>query len=138
MALELFLPVAKLGASLIGVLMLGWFARWLKLGGEPRIRDADHACQLAFEGQYGFKGVDAVVDRAGYSALVRDASNRHVIISMLGNHYVTRLIFPPIEGRLDQKLLTIDLQETDFVPITLNLGEQAQYWASGLRHIPHA
>jgi hypothetical protein len=47
------------------------------------------------------------------------------------------MIYPPIEGRLDQKFLTIDLAETDIAPVTLNLGEAAQYWAAGLRHIPN-
>jgi hypothetical protein len=127
----------KLLLSLLGVLALGWLARWLELGGDMRIRDEDHAKQLAFEGLYGFKGVDAVLDLAGYSALVRDANNRHALMSVLGNRIVCRMLHLPIEGRLDQRLLTIDLQEPDFAPVTLNLGEQAPFWASGLRHIPH-
>ncbi len=128
----------KLALSLAGVLMLGGFARWLGLGGDMRIRDEDHAKQLARDGISGFKGIDATVDLAGYSALVRDAIGRHAILVVLGNKVVARLIRPPIEGRLDQKLLTLDLQEPDFEPVTLNLGDKAQYWASGLRHIPNA
>ncbi len=128
----------KLGASVFGVLLLAGLARWLDLGGEMRIRDEDHAKRLAFEGQYGFKGLDAAVDLAGYSALVRDVANRHVLLTMVGNKIVSRQVRPPIEGRLDQKLLTLDLQEPDFETVTLNLGEAAQYWASGLRHIPNA
>jgi hypothetical protein len=132
----LIAEIAKLVGSLVAVLLLGWIAKWMGLGGEIRIRDEDHAKQLAFEGQNSFIGVDAVVDLGGYSALVRDADGRHVVIALLGNHFVTRMIRPPIEGRLNQKLLTIELQDPDFEPVTLNLGEQAQFWASGLRHIP--
>jgi hypothetical protein len=122
--------------SLVAVLALGGLARWMGLGGDVRIRDTDHAIGLAGEGIYGFAGVDGAVDRAGYSALVRDQAGRHVLIMVKGNKFVTRLVVPPIEGRLDQKLLTIDLREPDCPAVTLNLGEKAQYWASGLRHIP--
>ena len=129
---------AKIGATLLAVLAMGWFARWLGVGGDVRIRDADHAKQIADLGLYGFAASDAVVDRAGYSALLRDAAGHHALVTVLGNRFVTRRVVPPIEGRLDQKLLTIDLNEPAFGPVTLNLGEAAQYWASGLRHMPHA
>ncbi len=129
---------AQLLVSLLAVLALGWFARWLDLGGDHRIADEDHALRLAFEGQYGFQGVAAAVDMAGYSALVRDSANRHVLVSAKGNQFVTRMLRPPIEGRLDRKFLTIDVQEPDLPPVTLNLGDAAQYWASGLRHVPNA
>jgi hypothetical protein len=122
--------------SLAAVLALGWLARWMGLGGDVRIADQSHAIRIAYDGIYGFAGVDAAIDRAGYSALVRDALGRHVLIMVKGNKFVTRLVTPPIEGRLDHKLLTIDLREPDCAPVTLNLGDKAQYWASGLRHIP--
>jgi hypothetical protein len=128
---------AKLAASLLAVLALGWLSRQLGLGGDHRIRDQEHAFQIAFEGQYGFQGVDAAIDLAGYSALVKDALNRHVLIHTKGNHFITRTVRPPIEGRLDRKFLTLDLQEPDMGPVTLNLGDKAQFWASGLRHIPN-
>ncbi len=137
MAWPVILIVTKFGASLAGVLALFWVTRWLELGGDARITGVDHAKRIAFEGAYGFQGVDAAVDLAGCSALVRDASNRHIVISKAGDHFVTRMVRPPIEGRLDQRLLTIDLQEPNFPPVTLNLGDKAQYWASGLRHIPN-
>lgn len=126
----------QLAVSLVAILALAWLARRLGLGGDARIADRDHALNLAAEGIYGFAGIDAAVDRAGYSALVRDAAGRHVLIIVKGNKFVTRMIRPRVEGRLDQKLLTLDLREPDCPPVTLNLGDQAQYWASGLRHIP--
>jgi hypothetical protein len=126
----------QMAASLAAVLALGWLARWMQLGGDTRITGKAHALQIAHDGIYGFAGVDTAIDRAGYSALVRDAHGRHALIMVKGNKFVTRLVTPPIEGRLDQKLLTIDLGEPDCAPVTLNLGDKAQYWASGLRHIP--
>lgn len=126
----------QLAVSLPAIFAVAWLARRLGLGGEARIASREQALQLAAEGSYGFAGVDAAVDRAGYSALVRDAQGHHLLIMVKGNKFVTRMIRPPLEGRLDQKLLTLDLREPDCPPVTLNLGDQAQYWASGLRHIP--
>jgi hypothetical protein len=130
--------VIQMAISLIAVLALGWLARWLGLGGDVRIANQAQAIRIAYDGLYGFSGIDAAIDRAGYSALVRDRSGRHILIMVKGNKFVTRLVTPPIEGRLDHKLLTIELREPDCPPVTLNLGDKAQYWASGLRHIPVA
>lgn len=127
----------QVGASLIAILALAWFAKWLGLGGDARITDTDHAKRIAFDTLYGFQAVDAAIDRAGYSALVKDGANRHALIFKLGAHFVARMVCPPIEGRLDQKFLTIDLAEQGIAPVTLNLGDAAQYWAAGLRHIPN-
>jgi hypothetical protein len=133
-----WMMLAQLGVSLLAVFAVGWLTRWMGLGGEVRIRDEDHARMIAFDSLYGFAATDAAVDRAGYSALVKDASGHHALINVKGAHFVARAVRPPIEGRLDRALLTIDLQEPDFEPVTLNLGDKAQYWASGLRHIPNA
>ncbi|HMT45226.1 MAG TPA: hypothetical protein PKA59_11770, partial [Chakrabartia sp.] len=59
-------------------------------------------------------------------------------IFRVGNRFVTRLVPNTAGARLDQALLTINLHEPDLPPVILNLGEKAQYWASGLRHIPDA
>jgi hypothetical protein len=127
----------ELGLSLIAVLALGWLASWMDLGGDRRIIDEAHALKIADQGEYGFRGIDVAMDRAGCSALVRDQTHRHVLIHLKGNQFVTRLVDPSTEGRLDQKFLTLDFHQPDMDPVTLNLGDKAQYWASGLRHIPH-
>lgn len=128
--------IIQFSISLIAILALYGIARWLKLGGDARIVDAAQAKQIAFDSHYGFIGVDAVVDRAGFGALIKDAENNHILIKAHGAHFVTRIIEPPIDGRLDHGLLTIVPAESSFGAVTLNLGDQAQYWASGLRHIP--
>lgn len=129
--------VVQLAASLAAIVALFGLARWLGLGREARIADEAHARQIAFDSHYGFTATDAIVDRAGFAALVRDASNRHILIKAHGAHFVTRMIMPPIEGRLDHQFLTLVAEDAAFGAVTLNLGDQAQYWASGLRHIPN-
>jgi hypothetical protein len=131
-----WMPFIHLGLSIGAVFMLGWLARWLQLGGDFRIKDFDHAKQLAFNAIDGFDAVAAAVDRAGGSALLKDAQNRHMLLAVKGNTIVARMVTPAMAGRLDHKFLTINVGEPNFPAVTLNLGDKAQYWASGFRHIP--
>ncbi len=122
-----------LGGSFVGVLALGLAAHLLGLGADIRIADAAHARILADEAHCGFDPVDVVVDRAGHAALLKDADGRHMLIRAHGNHFASRLIEPPFFGRLDRRTLTIETSDRMFGRVTLDLGDQAARWASGLR-----
>jgi len=108
----------------------------LNLGGDLRIRDEDHARALAQEAVYGFVPTDMVIDRAGMGALLKDAQGRQMLLRRHGAAFVGRLLDRRLEARLDQNFLTIGTGEKTFGSITLNLGDAAQYWAAGLRHVP--
>ena len=123
--------------SLVSVLLLAGLALWLKLGGDVRIKDAAHARQIATEIVFGFVAKDVVIDRAGIGALLKDEEGRQMVIRRTGAHFVGRLLHPGVEARLDQQFLTLGTGEKTFGTITLDLGDQAQYWASGLRHLKH-
>lgn len=122
-----------LAGSLVGIFGLVLAARWLGLGADPRITDEDHARRLADEAHCGFDAVDVVVDRGGYAALLKDAQARHMLIRAHGNHFVARMVEPPFFGRLNRKMLTIRLPERTFGEVTMDLGDRAAIWASGLR-----
>lgn len=128
--------LVKLGGSLLAILGLAWLAKLLNLGGDLRIRDAAHAREIANEAVYGFDATDIVIDRAGMGALLKDVQGRQMLIRRHGAGFVGRLLDQNIEARLDQNFLTIGTGERAFGTITLNLGDAAQYWAAGLRHLP--
>ena len=128
--------LVKLGGSLLAILGLAWLAKLLNLGGDLRIRDAAHAREIANEAVYGFDATDIVIDRAGMGALLKDAQGHQMLIRRHGAGFVGRLLDQNIEARLDQNFLTIGTGERTFGTITLNLGDAAQYWAAGLRHLP--
>lgn len=132
----MWVELAKLGGSFVAILGLAWLASLLKLGGDLRIRDEDHARELANETVYGFEAIDVVLDRAGMGALLKDVQGRQMLIRRHGAGFVGRLLDRRIEARLDQNFLTIGTGERTFGSITLNLGDAAQYWAAGLRHLP--
>jgi hypothetical protein len=125
----------KLAGSVIAILFLAWLARHWQLGGDDRIRSEDQARAIADEIICGFDPVDIAIDKAGMGALLRDANGRHLLVRRHGASWAGRLLDSHSEARLDQKFLTIGTGERNFGTVTLNLGEQAQYWAAGLRHL---
>jgi hypothetical protein len=127
--------LVQLALSLVAVLLIAAIARWMKLGGDVRIRDEDQARLLADQAVCGFNSCEVVVDRAGIGALLKDAEGRQMLIRRNGAHFVGRLLDRDVVARLDRNFLTIGTGERTFGKITLDLGKNAQYWAAGLRHL---
>ena len=127
--------LVQLALSLVAVLLIAAIARWMKLGGDVRIRDKDQARLLADQAVCGFNPSEVVIDRAGIGALLKDTEGRQMLIRRNGAHFVGRLLDRNVAARLDRNFLTIGTGERTFGKITLDLGKDAQYWASGLRHL---
>lgn len=125
----------KLAGSIVAILFLAWFARWLDLGGDVRIRSDEQAREIADQVLSGFDPVDIAIDKAGIGALMRDAEGRHLLVRRHGAQFAGRLLDRHSDTRLDQNFLTVGTGERTFGKVTLNLGPQAQYWAAGLRHL---
>jgi hypothetical protein len=130
-----WIELAKLGGSILAILALAWVAKRMGLGGDVRIRDEDHARQLADEAICGFEPVDIILDKARIGALMKDAAGRHLLIRRHGAQFAARLLDGHAKSRLDQNFLTIGTGEKSFGKVTLNLGPEAQHWAAGLRHM---
>lgn len=124
-----------LAASLLAVIALVFLTRLLGLGGEPRIRDADHARELADEALFGFEPVAIGLDKAGYGALLRDAEGRVLLLRRHGTHFAGRLLDRHTEARLDRNFLTVEPADRFFGTVTLNLGREAQVWAGSFRRL---
>jgi hypothetical protein len=125
----------KLAGSIVAILFLWWLARHWGLGGDARIRSEDDARAIADEVIGGFDATDVAIDRAGIGALLRDAKGRHLLVRRHGALWAGRLLDRHSETRLDQNFLTVGTGESSFGKVTLNLGDKAQYWAAGLRHL---
>ncbi|MDE2562066.1 MAG: hypothetical protein KGL48_07430 [Sphingomonadales bacterium] len=123
------------GASLVAILLLAWIAARLRLGGDVRIRDEDHARQLAGEAVDGFEPVALTLDRARIGAMLRDAQGRVMVLRRNGSHFAARLLTDHSGVRLDRNLLTVSTGERRFGSVTLDLGAAAQEWAASLRHL---
>ena len=125
----------QLAGSLIAIVAVAWFARWLDLGGDVRIRDEATARRFANDAIEGFDPVDVAVDRAGIGALLRDAKGQVMLLRRHGSHFAARLLDDKLEARLDRHLLTLNCSERAFGTVTLDLGPQAQIWAGSFRRL---
>ena len=129
------IELAKLGGSILAILLLAWTAKRMGLGGDVRIRDEDHARALADEAVCGYQPTHIILDKANIGALMKDATGRHLLIRRHGAQFVGRLLDGHSDSRLAQNFLTIGTGDKAFGKVTLNLGPDAQYWAAGLRHM---
>lgn len=125
----------KLAGSIAAILFIFWLARHWQLGGDVRIRTAEQARAIADEILCGFEPVDIAVDRAGIGALLRDEKGRHLLIRRHGAQWAGRVLDQYGGTRLDHNFLTVGSGERLFGAITLDLGADAQSWASGLRRL---
>lgn len=131
----MLLQLAQLAASLAAILLLAWVCLKLRLGDDVRIAGEDHARRLAGEAICGFAPSELVLDRAGIGALLRDDQGRVMLLRRHGAQFAARLLDSHAFARLDRNLLTIGTGETTFGTITLDLGDNAQVWASSLRRL---
>jgi hypothetical protein len=135
MSQAVIVQLLQLGGSIIAILLLWLLAVRLGLGGDVRIRDADHARQLAEDALDGFAPIEIAIDRAGVAALLRDAAGRVMLVRRHGAQFAARLLDNHSFARLDRNFLTVANGEKRFGAFTLDLGENAQVWASSLRRL---
>lgn len=121
--------------SLAAILLLYAAARRLGLGVDVRIRDEDHARDLADEAICGFEAEAVGLDRARIGALLRDRQGRVLLIRRHGNHFAARVLASHAGVRLDGRFMTISTGDTRFGTVTLDLGPEAQIWAASLRRL---
>lgn len=70
---------------IISATILGMMPRWLNLGKFARIRDSQHALQLAFDYAYGLECEAALVDKDGRIAVAWDRGGKLVLIKVKGS-----------------------------------------------------
>lgn len=131
----LLFELAKFGASLAAIMLVAWLVAKLGLGGDVRLRSEGEARDLAGDALCGFVPVDVSLDRAGIGALLRDSAGRVMLLRRHGAHFAARLLDSHANVRLDRNFLMIGTEDARFGTVTLDLGENAQLWASSLRRL---
>lgn len=125
--------LALIGGSLAAIAALGGLARGLGLGADERLRDERTARELAEATDCSFVPALVSLDRAGLGALLADDAGRIMLVRRHGARFVGRLLAGHDGIRLERTFLRFALPEPGFVPITLDLGAEAQLWAARLR-----
>ena len=138
--MEIHPLIIQFGGSLIAIFALFLFARWLKLGGKPKLSTEEGARIAAGEVIAGFEASSSALDDSGNAALVRDASGRIVLIKRHGNKFAGRLLDGRAnadawrdshpEGRRRPRV-NVDSGDALFGEVTL-FTEEAEAWAEAI------
>ncbi len=123
------------GLSLAAILALFALAAWLGLGRGARIRNEDHARDLAREADSGFAPRDAVVGEDGTGALVRGADGRLLAIKLHGARFAARPVGPDAIAVLADGTLAIECGDRRFGRIVLPLRQPPPAWLMDARAV---
>ena len=121
--------------SLVAILALAGFARWLKLGGAPMLDSEDAVHRAAAEVDDGF--TPSAIARAadGTTALASDAQGRVMVIKRHGNRFAGRVLGPAARAIVwrDQgaSALEVDCGEARFGKVFLDLPD-ADAWGEAI------
>ena len=124
--------VLIIAGSLVAILLLSWLSARLDLGGQPRIRDEDHARELADDALCGFTPIQIAIDRNGAAALLRDEAGRVMLLRRHGAHFAGRLLEPSATVLLNRDRLVVTPADRWFGAAALDLGADAPRWVSEL------
>lgn len=130
------LPFAlQFGGSLLAIVALAWLVHRLGLGGERRIRDEDHARELAGEIQDGFVPAQVALDRQGRAALLCDDSGQIMLLRVHGSKAAGRILGMWASARVlddpDEHTLEVSSGERRFGNANLDI-ENAAGWMQAI------
>lgn len=133
--------VIQTAGSLVAILALAGLARWMKLGGTPRLDSEEAVRRAAGEVADGFAPVAESRDAAGRAAIARDGAGRIMVIKRHGNRFAGRILGPDAAARLwrdqGEAALEVDCGEARFGKVFLDLPD-AQTWAEAINRLDAA
>lgn len=122
------------GGSLIAILVLAGIARWMKLGGNPALRDEDAVRVAASEVDDGFVADRVSMGRGGRGAVCMDAGGRIMVIKLHGNRFAGRILNNRAAAREEVDGLVIDTGEARFGQVRLSLDDSST-WADRINRL---
>lgn len=122
------------GGSLVAILFLAGIARWMRLGGNPTLRDEADVASAASEVEDGFVPARHSIARGGKAALASDASGRIMVIKLHGNRFAGRVLTGQATAREEVDALVVDCGEARFGPVRLSLTDSST-WADRINRL---
>jgi hypothetical protein len=120
--------------SLAAILALAGLARWMKLGGVPRLASAADVARAASEVEDGFTPVACACDAAGAAALARDGAGRIMVIRRHGNRFAGRVLGPGASAQASGTAITVACGERRFGEVFLTIPD-AEAWAAAINRL---
>ena len=130
----------QFGGSLLAIFALFLFARWLRLGGKPKLGTQEGVAIAASEVIDGFDMTDFAVDDEGSAALARDTNGRIILIKRHGNKVAGRLLDHKASGQAwrddhpegrRRPRITVNSGDALFGSVTL-FTDEPETWASAI------
>lgn len=117
--------------SLVAILLLAGLARWMKLGGKPRLAGEADVRAAANEAIDGYAPEAISIDSAGSAAILRDSEGRILLLKLHGNKFAGRILTPASSAHLNGERLLIESGERRFGSVALLLTD-GQAWADAV------
>lgn len=127
----LFLQFA---GSLLAILALFGLAKWLGLGGKPRLHSEADVAKATDEVVSGFLPKRVSIARDGSAALARNDQGQIMLIKRHGNRFAGRILTSSAQVREEVDGLVIDPKETQFGQVRLSL-KDASTWADAINRL---
>lgn len=121
-------------ASLIAIFALAWFAKRLRLGGNPVLADETAARRAAQEVSDGYEPIDIAVDKDGRGALLRDARNQVMALKPHGSHFAGRILTNGASAHVQGNQLLIVSGEKRFGTVALTISQPAP-WVEAINRL---
>lgn len=124
--------------SLAAILALAALARWMKLGGTPRIACEADIRRAANMVEDGFVPIETACDAEGAGALARDQEGRIMLIRRHGNRFAGRVLSSRASASLETQPgefnLVIDCGEARFGKTFLTVPDPIA-WAAAINRV---
>jgi hypothetical protein len=122
------------GGSLVAILALAGLARWMRLGGNPVLRDEAGVISAAGEVEDCFVPTRSSIARGGKAALAMDAHGRIMVIKLHGNRFAGRILTAQATAREEVDALVVECGEARFGPVRLSLSDSST-WADRINRL---
>jgi len=130
--------VIVIGGSLIAILALAALARWMRLGGNPKLRDEASVHHAAGEVEDGFDAQRVSIDRSGLAALASSPDGRIMVIKRHGNQFAGRILTSAATAREEVDGLVVDcgpdVDSARFGKVRLSLNDSST-WADRINRL---
>jgi hypothetical protein len=123
--------------SLVAILVLAALARWLGLGGAPKLSDEALLRHAAGEVVDGFEIADFTVAKDHGAALVRDPDGRIMVIRRHGGRFAGRVLPARASARVTGNVLEVDCHDPRFGLTRLDLPD-SEAWAAAINAVSMA
>jgi hypothetical protein len=122
----------QFAGSLLAVIVLVLIAARLGFRDQPRLRNAEHAREIARVALGGIEPAKVGLDRQGHAALLRTATGRFCLLSPHGAHFVCKDLGGNVRAQAHEQFLTVRCADGKARGFVLDLGDSAAEWAAAI------